>query len=82
MKIVIVTGAADNGPMARWLQENDVADRVVERWIIDPMPAVVEQVLASLVAQWQLMPADMLLFPPGAWGGYSAFSTASPHAGA
>jgi electron transfer flavoprotein alpha subunit len=32
------------------------------------MPAVVEQVLASLVAQWQLMPADMLLFPPGAWG--------------
>lgn len=68
MNIVIVTGATDNGATADWLQKNDLATWQPERWIVDPMPAVAEQVLEPLIAQWRLTPADILLFPAGAWG--------------
>lgn len=68
MKIVIVTEAVGNLATARWLQENNAAGWELERWIIDPMPAVAEQILDPLAAQWRSTPADILLFPAGAWG--------------
>ncbi|AKE59779.1 electron transfer flavoprotein subunit alpha/FixB family protein [Citrobacter farmeri] len=68
MKIAIITEAGECRAMAGWIAENSSGATELTRWILDPLPAVAEQVLEALVAQWLLTPADILIFPAGPLG--------------
>ncbi len=65
MKIAIITDSHECAAMASWIAENALCTAELERWIIDPVPDVAEQVLDALAAQWLRTPVDMLIFPAG-----------------
>lgn len=67
MNIVIVTINQDHAAIASWLAAQDFSG-CTAHWQIEPQPMVAEQVLDALVEQWQRTPADVVLFPPGAFG--------------
>lgn len=68
MNIVIVTINQDHAAIASWLAAQDFSGCTLAHWQIEPQPMVAEQVLDALVEQWQRTPADVVLFPPGAFG--------------
>ena len=68
MKIVVITESGECAALAGWIAENALNAAELERWTLDPMPDVAEQVLDALAAQWLLTPADILIFPAGALG--------------
>lgn len=68
MKIAIITDSHECAAMASWIAENALCTAELERWIIDPVPDVAEQVLDALAAQWLRTPVDMLIFPAGSPG--------------
>ena len=67
MNIVIVTINQDHAAIASWLAAQDFSGCTLAHWQIEPQPMVAEQVLDALVEQWQRTPADVVLFPPGAF---------------
>ncbi|MDM2934237.1 electron transfer flavoprotein subunit alpha/FixB family protein [Citrobacter sp. Cu233] len=68
MKIAIITESRECNAIAGWLAQNDLNMAELERWVIDPVPDVAEQVLDVLATQWSLTPADILIFPAGPLG--------------
>ncbi|HEF0083048.1 TPA: electron transfer flavoprotein subunit alpha/FixB family protein [Citrobacter braakii] len=68
MKIVVITESGECAALAGWIAENALNAAELERWTLDPMPDVAEQVLDALATQWLLTPADILIFPAGALG--------------
>lgn len=62
MKIVMVSASGECGALTDWIIENGPGSAELERWIIDPVPDVADQVLDTLEAQWLLTPADVLVF--------------------
>lgn len=68
MNIAIVTINQDHSAMAGWLAEQDFSGCTLTHWRIEPQPVVAEQVLDALVEQWQRTPAEVVLFPSGAFG--------------
>ena len=68
MNIVIVTINQDHAAIASWLAAQDFSGCTLAHWQIEPQPMIAEQVLDALVEQWQRTPADVVLFPPGAFG--------------
>ncbi|HGY2283869.1 electron transfer flavoprotein subunit alpha/FixB family protein [Citrobacter braakii] len=68
MKIVVITESGECAALAGWIAGNALNAAELERWTLDPMPDVAEQVLDALAAQWLLTPADILIFPAGALG--------------
>lgn len=68
MKIAIITESRECNAIAGWLAQNDLNMAELERWVIDPLPDVAEQVLDALAVQWSLMPVDILIFPAGPLG--------------
>ncbi|SUX71124.1 Uncharacterised protein [Citrobacter freundii] len=68
MKIVVITESGECAALAGWIAENALNAAQLERWTLDPMPDVAEQVLDALAAQWLLTPADILIFPAGSLG--------------
>lgn len=68
MNIAIVTINQDHSAMEGWLAEQDFSGCTLTHWRIEPQPVVAEQVLDALVEQWQRTPAEVVLFPSGAFG--------------
>lgn len=68
MKIALITQCGECAAIANWIAENGLSTAELERWILDPLPDVAEQVLDVLVVQWSLTPADILIFPAGPLG--------------
>lgn len=68
MNIAIVTINQEHAAMAGWLAAQDFSGSTLTHWQIEPQPMVAEQVLDALVEQWQRTPAEVVLFPPGAFG--------------
>ena len=54
--------------LVEWLTAQGVTVDACEHWRAAATPAVAEQLLAALVAQWQQTPVDVVLFPAGALG--------------
>ncbi|MFW0766804.1 FAD-binding protein [Trabulsiella odontotermitis] len=54
--------------LVEWLMTQGVMVDDCEHWRAAATPAVAEQLLAALVAQWQQTPVDVVLFPAGALG--------------
>lgn len=76
MNIIIVTINQDYAAMANWLAAQDFSGATLAYWQIEPQPIVAEQVLDALVEQWQRTPAEVVLFPSGAFGDELATRTA------
>ena len=68
MNIVLVTINQDHAAIASWLAAQDFSGCTLAHWQIEPQPMIAEQVLDALVEQWQRTPAEVVLFPPGAFG--------------
>lgn len=68
MKIAMITTPGECAAMAGWIAANAPGAAEVERWVIDSVPAVAEQVLDALAAQWAITPAGVLIFPSGSFG--------------
>ena len=68
MNIAIVTINQENAAIASWLAAQDFSGCTLAHWQIEPQPMIAEQVLDALVEQWQRTPAEVVLFPPGAFG--------------
>ncbi|POP46367.1 electron transfer flavoprotein [Superficieibacter electus] len=68
MKIALITESGECAAIAAWMAENGLYTADLERWTLDPVPDVAEQVLDVLAAQWLLTPADILIFPAGPLG--------------
>ncbi|HHL2825008.1 TPA: FAD-binding protein [Citrobacter murliniae] len=68
MKIAIITNSLESDALAGWLAANDLSVEELERWIIEPIADVAEQVLDALAAQWLLTPVEILVFPAGPLG--------------
>jgi electron transfer flavoprotein alpha subunit len=62
MKIAIVSASDDVVALTDWIIENGPDSAQLERWIMDPVPDVAEQILGVLEAQWLLTPVDILIF--------------------
>lgn len=62
MKIAMVSASDECGALTDWIIENGPGSAQLERWIMDPVPDVAEQILDTLEAQWLLTPADILIF--------------------
>ncbi len=68
MNIAIVTINQEHAAMAGWLAAQDFSGCTLAHWQIEPQSMIAEQVLDALVEQWQRTPAEVVLFPPGAFG--------------